>query len=160
MPLNSVAASLRRLADGDLDARTVAPDQSLGEAALLVDDFNSMANRLKRMAEEQAFWNAAIAHELRHAADHLARPPAGLAEGVFEPDTAQFYSLLTQVEGLTRLVEDLRVVGLGDSGYLRARTRLRRPGRRPGSRSTVVRIELAQRRLRAAPGPAQRPDTL
>lgn len=119
MPLNSVAASLRRLADGDLDARAVAPDQSLGEAALLVDDFNSMANRLKRMAEEQAFWNAAIAHELRTPLTILRGRLQGLAEGVFEPDTAQFYSLLTQVEGLTRLVEDLRVVGLGDSGYLK-----------------------------------------
>lgn len=118
MPLNSVAASLRSLADGDLDARAVAPDLSLGEAALLVDDFNSMANRLKRMAEEQAFWNAAIAHELRTPLTILRGRLQGLAEGVFEPDTSQFYSLLSQVEGLTRLVEDLRVVGMGDNGYL------------------------------------------
>lgn len=117
-PLNSVAVSLRSLADGDLDARAVAPDLSLGEAALLVDDFNSMANRLKRMAEEQAFWNAAIAHELRTPLTILRGRLQGLAEGVFEPDTAQFYSLLGQVEGLTRLVEDLRVVGMGDNGHL------------------------------------------
>ena len=118
MPLNSVAASLRRLADGDLDARAVASDLSLGEAAMLVDDFNSMANRLKRMAEEQSFWNAAIAHELRTPLTILRGRLQGLAEGVFEPDKAQFYSLLTQVEGLTRLIEDLRVVGLADNGYL------------------------------------------
>lgn len=118
MPLNSVAASLRRLADGDLDAQAVAPDPSMGEAAVLVEDFNSMAKRLKRMAEEQSFWNAAIAHELRTPLTILRGRLQGLAEGVFEPDTAQFYSLLNQVEGLTRLVEDLRVVGLGDNGYL------------------------------------------
>ncbi|MGA8135021.1 MULTISPECIES: ATP-binding protein [Pseudomonas] len=118
MPLNSVAGSLRKLADGDLDARAVAGDQSLGEAALLVDDFNSMAKRLKRMAEEQAFWNAAIAHELRTPLTILRGRLQGLAEGVFEPDTSQFYSLLTQVEGLTRLIEDLRVVGLADGGHL------------------------------------------
>lgn len=118
MPLNSVATSLRSLAAGDLDARAVAPDLSLGEAALLVDDFNSMANRLKHMAEEQAFWNAAIAHELRTPLTILRGRLQGLAEGVFEPDTAQFYSLLGQVEGLTRLVEDLRVVGMGDNGHL------------------------------------------
>ncbi|WP_460150369.1 ATP-binding protein [Pseudomonas sp. S3_A03] len=117
-PLNSVAASLRSLADGDLDARAVAPDLSLVEAALLVNDFNSMANRLKRMAEEQAFWNAAIAHELRTPLTILRGRLQGLAEGVFEPDTAQFYSLLGQVEGLTRLVEDLRVVGMSDNGHL------------------------------------------
>ena len=119
MPLNSVAASLRSLADGDLDARAVAPDVSPGEAARLVNDFNSMANRLKRMAEEQAFWNAAIGHEVRTPLTILRGRLQGLAEGVFEPDTAQFYSLLGQVEGLTRLVEDLRVVGMGDNGHLK-----------------------------------------
>ncbi len=118
MPLNSVAASLRRLADGDLDARATASDRSLAEATLLVDDFNSMAERLKRMAEEQSFWNAAIAHELRTPLTILRGRLQGLAEGVFTPDQAQFYSLLNQVEGLTRLIEDLRVVGLADNGYL------------------------------------------
>ncbi|SEI18500.1 ATP-binding protein [Pseudomonas fuscovaginae UPB0736] len=118
MPLNSVAASLRRLADGDLDARAMASDRSLAEATLLVDDFNSMATRLKRMAEEQSFWNAAIAHELRTPLTILRGRLQGLAEGVFTPDQAQFYSLLSQVEGLTRLIEDLRVVGLADNGYL------------------------------------------
>jgi len=105
MPLNSVAASLRRLADGDLDARATASDRSLAEATLLVDDFNSMAIRLKRMAEEQSFWNAAIAHELRTPLTILRGRLQGLAEGVFTPDQAQFYSLLNQVEGLTRLIE-------------------------------------------------------
>lgn len=118
MPLNSVAENLRKLADGDLDVQAVAGDQSIGEAAILVDDFNSMAQRLKRMAQEQAFWNAAIAHELRTPLTILRGRLQGLAEGVFEPDTAQFYSLLGQVEGLARMIEDLRVVGLGDSGYL------------------------------------------
>lgn len=118
MPLNSVAASLRRLADGDLDARATASDRSLAEATLLVDDFNSMAARLKRMAQEQSFWNAAIAHELRTPLTILRGRLQGLAEGVFPPDQAQFYSLLGQVEGLTRLIEDLRVVGLADNGYL------------------------------------------
>lgn len=118
MPLNSVASNLRRLADGDLDARAVASDRPMAEAALLVDDFNSMATRLKRMAEEQSFWNAAIAHELRTPLTILRGRLQGLAEGVFTPDQAQFYSLLSQVEGLTRLIEDLRVVGLADNGYL------------------------------------------
>ncbi|ROM49049.1 two-component sensor histidine kinase [Pseudomonas poae] len=118
MPLNAVAASLRRLADGDLDARATASERPLAEAAVLVDDFNSMATRLKRMAEEQSFWNAAIAHELRTPLTILRGRLQGLAEGVFTPDQAQFYSLLGQVEGLTRLIEDLRVVGLADNGYL------------------------------------------
>ncbi|WP_237160189.1 ATP-binding protein [Prodigiosinella confusarubida] len=118
LPLTSVAESLRQIAQGDLDARAVTNDSSLSEAALLVHDFNTMAERLQRMAQEQTFWNAAIAHELRTPVTILRGRLQGLAEGVFEPDAAQFRSLLAQVEGLTRLIEDLRVVGLADSGHL------------------------------------------
>nr|WP_236883944.1 HAMP domain-containing sensor histidine kinase [Dickeya fangzhongdai] len=45
----------------------------------------------------------------------------GLTEGVFEPDIGLFRNLLTQVEGLGRLIEDLRVVGLAESGHLELR---------------------------------------
>lgn len=117
-PLTSVAGSLRRVSNGDLAARAVSSDRSLGEASLLVEDFNVMAERLERMASEQVFWNAAIAHELRTPVTILRGRMQGLAEGVFAPSEALFRSLLSQVENLGRLIEDLRVVGLADSGHL------------------------------------------
>lgn len=118
VPLTSVAESLRAVAQGNLGIRAVADDRSLGEAAVLVDDFNIMAERLQKVEQEQAFWNAAIAHELRTPVTILRGRLQGLAEGVFTPDVALFQSLLTQVEGLGCLIEDLRVVGLSDSGHL------------------------------------------
>ncbi|SLM62697.1 MULTISPECIES: ATP-binding protein [Dickeya] len=121
VPLNSVAHSLRQIAGGELNARAQTDDYSLGEAAILVRDFNVMAERLERMAQERAFWNAAIAHELRTPVTILRGRLQGLAEGVFEPDTVLFRNLLTQVEGLGRLIEDLRVVGLAESGHLELR---------------------------------------
>jgi signal transduction histidine kinase len=69
------------------------------------------------MTEEQTFWNAAITHKLRTPVTILRRHLQGLAEGVFTPDAAQFHSLLTQVEGLTRPIEDLRVISLAESGH-------------------------------------------
>jgi len=118
VPLNSVAESLRQVALGDLSVRASTDDQSLGEAAHLVRDFNAMAERLERMDRERRFWNAAIAHELRTPVTVLRGRLQGLTEGVFEPDPALFRSLLTQVEGLGRLIEDLRLVGLADNGRL------------------------------------------
>ncbi|WP_175690933.1 ATP-binding protein [Burkholderia anthina] len=118
VPLNSVTDSIRRVARGDLGARAVAGDRSLHEAARLADNFNALASELQRVTEEQTFWNAAIAHELRTPVTVLRGRLQGLAEGVFTPSEAQFRSLLTQVEGLTRLIEDLRVVSLADSGHL------------------------------------------
>lgn len=117
-PLTSVAESLRRVAQGDLSARAVNEDRSLGEATVLVDDFNTLAERLQRMVQDQIFWNAAIAHELRTPVTILRGRLQGLAEGVFKADAEQFNRLLAQVEGLNHLIEDLRVVGLADSGHL------------------------------------------
>ncbi|VWC70654.1 two-component system sensor histidine kinase [Burkholderia lata] len=118
VPLNSVADSIRRVAKGDLTARAVAGDRSIREAALIADDFNALAAQLQRMTDEQAFWNAAIAHELRTPVTVLRGRLQGLAEGVFQPGEALFRSLLTQAEGLTRLIEDLRVISLAESGHL------------------------------------------
>ncbi|OYT92243.1 MAG: two-component sensor histidine kinase [Burkholderiales bacterium PBB3] len=118
VPLNSVADTIRRVAQGDLAARADAGDRSLGEAASLADDFNLLAEKLQRMTQEQTFWNAAIAHELRTPITILRGRLQGLAEGVFEPNSALFQTLLNHVDGLTRLIEDLRVVGLAESGHL------------------------------------------
>lgn len=117
-PLNSVTDSIRRVARGDLGARAVAGDRSLREAALLADNFNALASELQRVTDEQTFWNAAIAHELRTPVTVLRGRLQGLAEGVFTPSETLYRSLLAQVEGLTRLIEDLRVVSLADSGHL------------------------------------------
>ncbi|WP_244106386.1 ATP-binding protein [Burkholderia anthina] len=117
-PLNSVAESARRIAAGDLSARAIPGDRSLGETAFMVDDFNSMAMRLQAMAADMAAWNAAIAHELRTPLTILRGRLQGVMDGVFEIDEVLLRSLLVQVEGLSRLVEDLRVVTLQDSGHL------------------------------------------
>ncbi|MBN4958945.1 ATP-binding protein [Stenotrophomonas maltophilia] len=124
-PLNSLVDSVRALASGDLGARASVEENSPGEVATLVEDFNAMARRLQHMESERAMWHAAIAHELRTPVTILRGRLQGLAEGVFHPDESQFRSLLAQVEGLSRLIEDLRVLSLSDNARLdvrRART--------------------------------------
>lgn len=126
-PLNSVAHSLREVAEGKLDARASLDEQTMGETAQLVRDFNAMAERLQSMTREREFWNAAIAHELRTPVTILRGRLQGLAEGVFSPSTEVFDGLLRQVEGLSRLIEDLRVLSLSENGHLdvqRAEVRL------------------------------------
>lgn len=118
LPLNSVAESIRRVAQGDLSARAITGDRAFGETAMLAEDFNALASQLQRTTQEMTFWNAAIAHELRTSVTILRGRLQGLAEGVFTPDESQFRSLLTQVEGLSRLIEDLRAVSLAESGNL------------------------------------------
>lgn len=117
-PLESLAQSARRIKDGDLSARAAPGDHSLGETALLVEDFNAMARRLQDMAADMTLWNATIAHELRTPLTILKGRLQGMIDGVFEPDEKSLHALVLQVDSLARLVEDLRTVTLADSGHL------------------------------------------
>ena len=117
-PLGAVAVAARRIAAGDLSTRVETLGDVSGETALLIADFNTMANRLQRMAEDVTLWNAKIAHELRTPLTILQGRLQGAKDSVFPVDARLVDGLLTQVEGLARLVEDLRSVSLADSGRL------------------------------------------
>lgn len=123
-PLNSVATGIRRVAAGDLDARAQVNFAPLGEASTLVDDFNHMAEQLQRAVNERTQWNAAIAHELRTPVTILRGRLLGFADGVFPATEQAFRKLLTQVDGLARLIEDLRLLSLFESRQLRLECRL------------------------------------
>jgi len=109
-PLASVATSLRRIAEGDLGARAACSSSHLGEVNNLVNDFNTMAEKLQTLEAQRKSWNAAIAHELRTPVTILRGRLQGLVDGVFDADPALFANLLKQTEGLTNLIEDMRVV--------------------------------------------------
>ena len=117
-PLGAVGDAARRIASGDLATRIDAVPGIYGETAMLIADFNAMAGRLQRMSEDVKVWNAQIAHELRTPLTILRGRLQGSKDGVFLLDDALVTGLMKQVDGLTRLVEDLRSVSLGDSGRL------------------------------------------
>lgn len=117
-PLNAVAYSLKQISQGNLDARASANTSQLGEMNNLVNDFNEMAEKLQTLDAQRNLWNAAIAHELRTPVTILRGRLQGLVDGVFKPEPALFRNLLKQTEGLTNLIEDLRVVSSsGGAGY-------------------------------------------
>ncbi|WP_343525750.1 ATP-binding protein [Klebsiella michiganensis] len=117
-PLNAVAQSLKQISQGNLGARASGTSSQLGEINNLVNDFNEMAEKLQTLDVQRNLWNAAIAHELRTPVTILRGRLQGLVEGVFEPEPALFRNLLRQTEGLTNLIEDLRVVSSsGGAGY-------------------------------------------
>lgn len=118
IPLNAVAESARKIAEGQLSERAKHDTSEIKETALLIDDFNTMADKLEVMSSEMKKWNAAIAHELRTPVTVLQGRIQGILDGVFERDDRQFAILLNQTEGLSRLIDDLRVLSLSDSGQL------------------------------------------
>ncbi|MHC5104191.1 ATP-binding protein [Enterobacter ludwigii] len=117
-PLNEVAYSLKQISQGNLSARAFSSNSQLGEMNKLVNDFNIMAEKLQTLDAQRNLWNAAIAHELRTPVTILRGRLQGLVDGVFEPEPSLFQNLLKQTEGLTNLIEDLRVVSSsGGAGY-------------------------------------------
>lgn len=64
-PVSAVGTAARQIAQGDLTTRVTVASAAHGETAALIEDFNTMADRLQRMAENVSIWNAQIAHELR-----------------------------------------------------------------------------------------------
>ncbi|WP_332686800.1 ATP-binding protein, partial [Devosia sp.] len=108
----------RAVASGDLKARANPSIRGFGESARLVEDFNLMAGRLERAEAELRYSNSATAHELRTPLTILKGRLQGVADGVFTLTPELVTLLLTQVDGLTRIVDDLRTLGLFNAGTL------------------------------------------
>jgi two-component system sensor histidine kinase AdeS len=120
-PLNSLAQSARSISDGDLTARAEFTSGTFVEIALLVSDFNQMAEKLQGHADSLTAWNAAVAHEIRTPLTILKGRVQGAIDGVFVTDQKLLENLMQQIDGLSRLVDDLRMVTLADSGRLELR---------------------------------------
>lgn len=119
VPLLEVARAIRAIAAGDLQARANPRLRGFGESARLVDDFNVMAERLERAEIELRFSNSAAAHELRTPLTILKGRLQGISDGVFAMTPDLNALLLAQVDGLTRIVDDLRTLGLFNAGALK-----------------------------------------
>lgn len=117
-PLEVVAKAIRRVAEGDMSARAVPKSAGSDEASRLVADFNSMAAAIERYDRELTEGAAAIAHELRTPLTILRGRLQGMQDGVFIPSPSEISSLITQVDSLARLVDDLQTVSLAEVGVL------------------------------------------
>jgi two-component system sensor histidine kinase AdeS len=117
-PMERVAHAARRVAQGDLDARAEPERGSSLELRQLVDDFNRMADSLAASRRELKESTAAIAHELRTPLTILRGRLQGIHDGVFASGPAEITALIQQVESLSRVVEDLRVVSLAGAASL------------------------------------------
>lgn len=138
-PLHSVATAARRIATGDLSARAQPTKTAFAETRLLIEDFNHMAAQLGRAEADMRTWHAAVAHELRTPLTVLRGQLQGYVDGVFEPDTPSLRNLLNQVEGLSRIVDDLKILTLAQTGRLELRFEPIDLAREIGSVVAVVR---------------------
>ncbi|NHF74637.1 HAMP domain-containing protein [Paracoccus sp. 12-3] len=111
-PLEELTSAAETLRSGDFSARVTASSNSTREVTSLVETFNDLAASLDRMEQRLRFNNMAVAHELRTPLTVLQGALQGILDGVFPMDRKILGDLLLQVEGLGRIVEDLRTLSL------------------------------------------------
>ncbi len=115
-PLQRLTRAAQRLAAGARHEPLPIPVEA--ELAKLSRAFNSMAADLSRQEALRRQFVADVAHELRTPLSVLRLQAEGLEDGIEEPTPALFASLREEVDLLTRLVEDLRLLSLADAGRL------------------------------------------
>jgi two-component system OmpR family sensor kinase/two-component system sensor histidine kinase BaeS len=111
--LNKAAAAI---AAGDLNQRVAI--QSRDELGALGESFNKMAQSLSKAETQRKNMIADVAHELRTPLAAMQGTLEGIQDGLLPLDREQVDLLLADTTLLTRLVGDLRLLSLADSGEL------------------------------------------
>lgn len=115
-PLREMASASHAIAQGDLEQQVpVRSDDELGDLARA---FNRMSAELARITRQRRQMTADIAHDLRTPLTVLAGYLEAMQDGTLAPTTQRIEMMQQEVAGLTRLVEDLRILSLADADRL------------------------------------------
>ena len=116
-PVRALGRAARRLGAGDLEHRVERP--GLDEIGDLSRTFNAMAEGLETAEQRRRALVADVAHELRTPLSNIQGYLEAVKDGVVEADEETIDTIYGQARQLSRLVEDLRVLALAESGALR-----------------------------------------
>ncbi|MDQ4405546.1 ATP-binding protein [Rhizobium sp. AN63] len=117
-PLSELADAARRMATGDFSGGEKIKASRIVEITFLVDSFESLTQELQTMERRLKFNTMAVAHELRTPLTILQGRLHGIADDVFPLDKQAIRHLIGHVEGLARLVDDLRTLSLAETNSL------------------------------------------
>lgn len=115
-PLADVIAAASEVAAGDLSARVQV--RGPGDLRTLSDSFNRMAGALDASDRQRRALLADVAHELRTPLTIIRGKLEGVLDGVYTADDEHVAPVLEEVYVLERLVDDLQLLTLAESGQL------------------------------------------
>lgn len=116
--MTDVAGAAMAVAKGDFSVRAQVMRGTPTEIQRLASDFNAMAERLQKYDRELRDSSAAIAHEIRTPLTSAKGRLQGMVDGVFPCDLKQVGMVVTQLDQLNRLVNDLRIYSLALAGRI------------------------------------------
>ncbi|HEY61864.1 MAG TPA: HAMP domain-containing protein [Anaerolineae bacterium] len=115
-PIRALTNAAHSLAEGHLDERVQFKGND--EIATLGYTFNQMANSLQRAEERRQGLTADIAHELRTPLAVQRAHIEAIEDGIYDLTLENLAPIEEQNRLLSRIVEDLRVLALADTGEL------------------------------------------
>lgn len=115
-PLANVMAAADAVAAGDLRVRV--PEGGKGDFSRLTHSFNQMVTELERNDQQRRNLTADVAHELRTPLHIIQGNLEGILDGVYEATPEHINTTLEETRHLARLVDDLRILSLAESGQL------------------------------------------
>src|SRR4051812_3782424 len=115
-PLREMAEATEAMARGDFSRRVT--DTGRDEVGALARSFNQMAAELAQTDRMRRDLVANVSHELRTPITALQAKLENIIDGVEEPDRATLETMLSQVERLGRLVQQLLDLSRLESGAL------------------------------------------
>jgi signal transduction histidine kinase len=115
-PLRQLTVAAERMAAGELAQRVeVRTKDEVGELARA---FNQMATDLAAAQAQRRQMTADIAHELRNPLSVIRGNLEAMQDGVYPTDAEHLTPIYEETLLLQRLVEDLRLLSLADTGQL------------------------------------------
>ncbi|MGB2894780.1 MAG: ATP-binding protein [Anaerolineales bacterium] len=115
-PIDDLLEASYGVAEGDYSVRV--PERGAPEMFALVSSFNTMVGKLEMQANQRNELMADLTHELRTPISVVQGNIEGMIDGVYERDDAHLQALLDETRQLSSLIEDLRTLGLAESGAL------------------------------------------
>lgn len=115
-PLRSMTAAAQALANGRRDV--LVQSTRIRELDDLARAFNDMSSALAQAEQQRRQMTADIAHELRTPLTIIKGRLEGMQDGVYQATPDQVIRLLDETALLERLIDDLRLLALAESGQL------------------------------------------
>lgn len=115
-PLADVIFAAREVSSGKLNTRI--PMKGPQDLRSLSESFNEMASSLERSDRERREMLADIAHELRTPLSVIRGRLEGIVDGIYAENGPQVSMALEQTYLMQRLVDDLRLLTLVETGQL------------------------------------------
>jgi signal transduction histidine kinase len=116
VPVRQLTAAAQRVSQGDLSYKI--PTNGKDEIGKLAQTFNAMTRELEEAEQHRQRLLADVAHELRTPLTNAQGYIEAIRDGLKVPDPPTIDAVYRQIIQLGRLVDDLRLLSLAESGHL------------------------------------------